>query len=181
MPVVAIRGAWASRCCAACWTSEIPPNSQGQDGPSPTLTPLGHLLKMIDATRSRDIDEIYSSVSAFTVFNRSHRTIVFNESHSPARHRSNMAHELAHALLMHHAERSGVGEAQELLHEKEATWLGGVLMLTADQAHQIVTCNLPDTTATHLFCVSPEMLRYRLNVTGAAKLARGRNLPATAA
>ena len=39
--------------------------------------------------------------SAVTVFDGSARVIVHNDTHSPGRQRSNLAHELAHALLGH--------------------------------------------------------------------------------
>src|SRR2546425_294346 len=39
--------------------------------------------------------------SALTVFHGTRRLIVHNDAHSPARQRSDLAHELAHALLIH--------------------------------------------------------------------------------
>lgn len=115
------------------------------------------------------VAEIYSKVSAFTIFNRSHRTIVYNEEHLAPRHRSNLAHELSHALLQHPARNSGLLPEQEKLHEEEARWMGGVLMLTAKQAWRIASERMPHSAAEAQFLVSPEMLRYRLNVTGATR------------
>lgn len=118
------------------------------------------------------VDEIYKKVSAMTIFEGTHRAIVFNEEHSPHRHRSNMAHELAHALLQHPPSNRGLAPQQEKLHESEAAHLGGVLMLSALQARQIAVERLSTTDASERFHVSPEMLRYRLNVTGAMRLAQ---------
>src|SRR3954462_14490223 len=42
-----------------------------------------------------------SVFSASTIFHRRRRWIVHNDSHAPVRQRSNLAHELAHALLQH--------------------------------------------------------------------------------
>ena len=42
-----------------------------------------------------------SSFSAVTVFRGSHRMIVHNDSHVPGRQKSDVSHELSHALLLH--------------------------------------------------------------------------------
>lgn len=115
------------------------------------------------------IEETYRSVSAFTVFEGRRRTIVFNDEHSHARHRSDLAHELAHALLHHPPLGSGISAEEEDHHEQEAGWMGGVLMLTATQARFIAQTSLPKETAMETYGLSPEMLRYRLNVTGAGR------------
>lgn len=115
------------------------------------------------------VEQIYGSVSAMTAFEGTQRSIIYNEEHSPLRHRSNMAHELAHALLQHPPDNCSLAPEQVKLHEAEAVHLGGVLMLSAQQARQIATHCLSVNEATVRFLVSPEMLRYRLNVTGARR------------
>lgn len=82
-----------------------------------------------------------------------------------------MAHELAHALLQHPPDNCGLAPEQVKLHEAEAAHLGGVLMLSAQQARQIATQRLSVEEASSRFHVSLEMLRYRLNVTGANRVA----------
>jgi len=138
--------------------------------------PVWSLAQFLDSSgESRlngQVDEIYRKVSAMTIFDGPRRAIVFNEEHSPHRHRSNMAHELAHALLQHPPSSYGIDPQQEKLHEEEAAHLGGVLMLSAMQARQIVVQRLSANDASERFHVSPEMLRYRLNVTGAMRLAQ---------
>lgn len=42
-----------------------------------------------------------SSFSEVTVFRGIHRVIVHNDSHHPGRQKSNVSHELSHALLLH--------------------------------------------------------------------------------
>lgn len=123
------------------------------------------------AANDENVDEVYQKVSAFTVFRNSHRTIVYNDRHTPPRHRSNMAHELSHALLHHPPLGSGLPATQEEMHEQEAAWMGGVLMLTRSQAMHIARLKLPWTEAMRRFGISQQMLRFRMNVTGAAKLA----------
>lgn len=119
-----------------------------------------------------DVEEIYYKVSAFTYFEGNKRVIVYNDEHGPARHRSNLAHELAHALLLHPPRGSGIPLDQEELHEEEAAWMGGVLMLTTPQAYLIARSRQSKEDSMGQFGVSQEMLRYRLNVTGAAKAGR---------
>ena len=87
------------------------------------------------------------------------------------RHRSNMAHELAHALLQHPPLGSGCEVETEKGNEAEAAWMSGVLMLTSNQARSIAARRLKWSIAQDAYQLSAEMLRFRMNVTGAAKLA----------
>ena len=109
------------------------------------------------------------------MFRGSHRLIVNNDGHSPARQASNLAHELAHALLMHQPspaldERGCRAVDDEI--EEEANWLGGVLLVPAPAALRIVRQGLSEQHAAGLYGVSADMLRWRLNMTGARR--RGR-------
>ncbi len=112
--------------------------------------------------------ETYRKVSAFTLFEGRRRTIVYNEKHSLARHRSDLGHELAHALL-HHPPEGTSPPAIERLHEAEAAWLGGVLLLTDLQAARIAKWAVPYDAAMARYGISREMLVYRMRVTGALK------------
>ena len=97
--------------------------------------------------------------------------IVYNDEHALPRHRSNLAHEFAHALLQHPARDSGIGTQAEEENEAEAAWLSGVILLPAHQARHIAGTRMSREAAERQFEISSEMLRYRLNVTGAAKMA----------
>lgn len=133
---------------------------------------LSRYVELAGLNRSAlHLDEIYGHVSALTYFVGSHRTILFNDEHPPPRHRSDMAHELAHALLGHPPDDAGLSSSQHKLHEKEAAWLSGVMMLTASQARTIVDSGWSLSKALDHYLLSPEMLRFRMNVTGAAKRA----------
>lgn len=131
-----------------------------------------HLGPFGQRADAKHIEEIYRKVSAFTYFAGRRRCIVYNDSHSVPRHRSNIAHELAHALLHHPPEAHNDSDDRTRLHEVEAAWLGGVLMLTREQAFYIATSRLAYDDAAARFGVSREMLTYRLNVTGALRYAR---------
>lgn len=135
------------------------------------VRPFAAYVEAAGAANDANVGEIYQKISAFTVFRNSHRTIVYNERHTPPRHRSNMAHELSHALLHHPALGSGLPASQEEIHEQEAAWMGGVLMLTRPQAMHLARAKLPWTEAMQRFEISQQMLRFRMNVTGAARLA----------
>ena len=137
--------------------------------------PVWSLSQMLVAARESrgcvNVSEVYRKVSAFTFFEGSRRRVVYNEEHGHARHRSNLAHEFAHALLQHPPEDSGLSCEVEEANETEAAWLGGVIMLPAHQARHIAAIGMRRDDAATRFGISPEMLRFRLNVTGAAKMA----------
>jgi hypothetical protein len=134
--------------------------------------PLSRCLTHSGASRDDpSVVEIYNKTSAVTTFDGPKRTIFYNEEHPTVRHRSNMAHELAHALLQHPPRDSGIAFDAEEENEAEASWMGGVLMLTASQARRIAVTGMPWPTAQVTYQVSAEMLRFRMNVTGAAKMA----------
>lgn len=132
---------------------------------------LSRYVRAAGARRSDpQVQEIYLRVSAVTFYDSHRRTILYNEEHIAARHRSNLAHEIAHALLQHPAQGSGISDEEEQMNEAEAAWMGGVLMLAASQARYITTQRLARAAVLTDFKISPEMLRYRLNVTGASRM-----------
>ena len=119
--------------------------------------------------------------SALTVFDRHRRVIVHNDSHSPARQNSNLAHELAHGLLLHEPapalnRLTGCRDWNDT-NEAEAAWLGGVLLVTNDMALAVARGRFTKWEALERFGISEDMLRWRLAVTGAIKrVARERAL-----
>lgn len=120
---------------------------------------------------SECVSEIYKKTSAVTWFHRRRRHVLYNERHSAPRHRSNLAHEFAHALLGHPPEVELSREQLRLI-EDEAKWLGGVLMLSTTEAHRVVICGLPYQDVIDRHRLSKEMLIYRINVSGAGKRRR---------
>jgi Zn-dependent peptidase ImmA (M78 family) len=111
--------------------------------------------------------------SAVTVFRGHQRRIVHNDSHHPTRQNSNLAHELAHALLQHPPtpalDDKGCREWNQDI-EDEAAWLGGALLLTEPATIAIAKgrWSSRDEACEH-FGVSRPMLQFRLNATGAIK------------
>lgn len=78
-----------------------------------------------------------SRFSGVTVFVGTERIIVYNDAHAPGRQASDVAHEIAHGLLLHppapaldgHGCRNWDGDR-----EKEANWLSGALLVSEEAA-----------------------------------------------
>ena len=108
--------------------------------------------------------------SAVTVFAGRRRGIVHNDTHSPERQNSNLAHELAHGLLLHPPTPAfgdtGCRNWDEDI-EDEANWLGGVLLVTEAATLDIARKKLPIRVAAEDYVVSEQMLQWRMNMTGA--------------
>lgn len=110
--------------------------------------------------------------SAVTVFRGPSRLIVFNDSHSPGRQASDLAHELAHALLQHppHSAFDEYGcRIWAADCEDEANWLAGALLVSDAAALSIVRRRLPLAQAAIEYGVSAKMMQFRLNVTAAVR------------
>jgi Zn-dependent peptidase ImmA (M78 family) len=124
------------------------------------------------------VDTHREAFSAITVFNRRRRCIVHNHRHSPARQRSNIAHELAHALLMHPPHPptcSAGGRVYERELEEEASWLGPVLLVSNDGARWAMAKGLSLFAAAEHFGVSEELMEFRLRMSGARRIHRRRS------
>lgn len=117
--------------------------------------------------------------SGVTVFRGSARLIVFNDSHSPGRRASDLAHELAHALLQHPPrpalDGSGCRDWDAEL-EEEAAWLAGALLVSDEAAIAVARSGMATADAAKKYSVSPKMMLFRLNVSGAqARVERARS------
>jgi Zn-dependent peptidase ImmA (M78 family) len=110
--------------------------------------------------------------SAVTVFAGSRRTIVHNDAHAPTRQHSNLTHELAHGLLLHPPtpalDNIGCRHWDQDI-EDQASWLGGALLVPEPAAMAIAKGRWTIESAAQHFAVSPAMIRFRLNATGATR------------
>jgi len=108
--------------------------------------------------------------SAVTIFSGYKRLIVVNDAHSRARQASSIAHELGHSLLWHDpapaldANATREWNAQQ---EDEAQWLAGALLISEEAALTIARSKLSLAAAATSYGVSVDMIRGRVNVTGA--------------
>jgi Zn-dependent peptidase ImmA (M78 family) len=111
--------------------------------------------------------------SALTLFAEAQRLIVYNDAHAKTRQASDLAHELAHALLLHPAQSfvlDGFGCREwPAESEAEADWLGGALLVPDEAAVHVVRSKLSVAEAARVYGISEQMMRWRLNVTGAYK------------
>lgn len=118
--------------------------------------------------------------SAVTVFRGTRRTIWHNDGHVPGRQSSNIAHELAHGLLLHPPGPAlGQDGAREwdAEAEAEASWLGGALLISDEAAFHIAATGMDRTEAASRYGVSTRLVDFRLNVTAAMlRVARARRL-----
>jgi hypothetical protein len=98
--------------------------------------------------------------------------IVHNDGHGIKRQASNLAHELAHALLLHSAHSiSGPDGARVYCPEieEEANWLGPALLISEAAALHIIRRGYSLDAASDIYRTSVEVIRMRLNVCGAWK------------
>jgi Zn-dependent peptidase ImmA (M78 family) len=124
-----------------------------------------------------------SAFSAITVFHGRRRLIVHNDVHAPGRRNSNVTHELAHGLLLHPPtpalDDRGCRHWNQSV-EDEANWLAGVLLVPERAALSVARGRRMPEEAAEDFGVSAQMMRWRLNATGAHKRAqRGRGRSAS--
>lgn len=125
------------------------------------------------------------ALSALTVFHGYKRLIVVNDSHAHGRQASNVAHELAHSLLWHEPTPAFDGDGARHWNaeqEEEAQWLAAALLIAEEAALSIVRRGLTLEEAAELYGTSIDMVRGRINVTGArrrAELAARRHLRRT--
>jgi len=116
--------------------------------------------------------------SAVTVFDGPRRAIVYNDAYSRGRQHSDIAHECAHGLLLHPPRPAFDGAGCRNWdddEEDEANWLGAALLITEEAALHVIRHEINLNQAAHYYGVSRQLLRWRINVTGAVKrVARSR-------
>lgn len=115
--------------------------------------------------------------SAMTVFRGPRRLIVHNDAHAPTRQRSNLAHELAHALLLHPPHPPFCEDGQRVYDrvlESEAGWLGPVLLVPNEAARWAAARELTEQHAAQHYGVSVDLMRFRLRMSGATRIAQYR-------
>ena len=136
------------------------------------LVPLSALKKDAPTVVRHFSQQASGAFSAMTMFYGTRRAILYNDSHSPGRQASDIAHELSHALLQHPPEvaidhRGRRNWNQNL--EDEATWLAGALLISDEAAIEIATIQMSTDVAAVAYGVSEQMIVWRLNVTAAVQ------------
>ncbi len=135
------------------------------------IVPLSDFQKEYPAIERRLSTIDPSAFSAATVpCGLTRRIIVHNDSHDRRRQRSNISHEIAHVLLGHPftlpIDTSGCRNMDRDI-EDEATWLGGVILISDEAAIHIVRTAMDTITACRTYDVSAPLLQMRINASGA--------------
>lgn len=115
----------------------------------------------------------YQEWSGFTLRYNDRHLIVANSAQSARRQNSVVMHELAHIILGHELV-SGVVTASEYFiprtygqdQEDEAAWLGGTLLLPRSALLWMRSRRMPEHEAASYFLVSPELLKWRIRMSG---------------
>lgn len=113
--------------------------------------------------------------SAVTLFDGTKAFIVQSSFTSKKRQASDLAHELAHILLRHDPANISWSDGQrhfDPVAEAEANWLGPALLISEESALRIAFQRLSLSQASDLFNVTEDVVRMRLNVTGAHRRSR---------
>jgi Zn-dependent peptidase ImmA (M78 family) len=114
-----------------------------------------------------------AAVSALTVMRGTARVVVYNDVHSPGRIANSITHEISHGVLLHPAspalDHRGCRLWDKAI-EEEATFLAGALLVPAKAAWGIAKQRKPVTVAADEYGCSEELIRWRINVTGAGRL-----------
>jgi hypothetical protein len=98
------------------------------------------------------------------------RVIIYNHTHSPGRQNSNIAHEIAHLALGHEFTLPIDTTGSRIIDrdiEEEANWLGPTILISNEAALHILREEIDALTACGLYGVSAEVLRMRINASGA--------------
>lgn len=115
-----------------------------------------------------------NNFSATTICHSMGWKILHNDAHPAGRQTSNLMHELAHCILMHKPlplfQASGA-RVYDATQEEEANWLGPALIVSDEAAMSIVRLGLSISEAASLYNASVDVVRMRINVTGAMKRA----------
>ena len=117
-----------------------------------------------------EADKRAFSASLLLVGNR--RIILLNDGHSPGRRNSDLAHEVAHALLAHPPtqpfDHAGCRNFDKDM-EAEANCLAGYILIPNEAAQKIIWSDRDFEVICDEYGVSRQMLEYRLNTSGARK------------
>ena len=126
-----------------------------------------------------DAEALLSASGGFSAIllsvGRGSRIVIHDDSHSPARQNSDLAHELGHVLLVHPPEivcLGDLGRESDSLIEAEAAYLGGCLLIPNEAAHRLAALRVDVGSAARRYGVSEDMIWYLLRVSGALRRSR---------
>ena len=122
------------------------------------------------------LEEEVDDWSALTVSGPASTLLIYNPTNSPGRRSNDIAHELAHLLLEHTPsalmfapDGTWTIRSYDNQQEEEASWLSGCLLLPRKALLNIAKRRLPESQAEEEYCVSRQLFRYRMDVTGVSR------------
>jgi Zn-dependent peptidase ImmA (M78 family) len=115
--------------------------------------------------------EEQAAFSGFVLCIGHRRAIVYNDAHATVRQRSDLAHELAHALLLHQPHAAMGGLVYDRGQEEQASWLGGVLLVPDSACVELCRHGWALAAAAEQMGVSRQLMQWRLNMSGARQRA----------
>lgn len=131
---------------------------------------VGLSQETIDYLTSQQGDE-WSAVTVFSTIN----VIIINPHHSKRRIASTIMHELSHILRKHEPSKVYMNDLgitfrnHNPLHESEADWLAGTLLLPRDVLVHCYFKKLLIEEACEKYGVSESLFTYRMNMSGVQK------------
>jgi len=113
--------------------------------------------------------------SAVAIKGKGQWFIVHHDQHSPARQESDIMHEISHILCEHSSTSIDDLNGIPLLkynheQEEEAKWLGGCLQLPVEALTYCLFNDITPQMISEKYTASSEMVKYRLNVSGAQRI-----------
>lgn len=156
--------------------------------PLPAIHLANHLKIMVlvpvdiftDGTSTLSHLENSNEWSALTLISKKgNRLIIHNEKHSSARQESNIMHEIAHFICDHPFPENSALNQETIFsrhyneeQEMEAEWLGGCLQLPREALIWALRKKMSQSDIAQYFNASADMVRYRINSTGALQQIR---------
>lgn len=139
------------------------------------VLPLSALQEAAPAAVGQFSGSGSGAFSAMTVFMGRERTIVHNDSHGPARRASNVAHEIAHGLLLHEPrpalDGAGCRNWEDGI-EEQAQRLAGSLLIPRRAAFLAARAGESAASLGERYGVSEQMARWRMNLSGRRRTGR---------
>lgn len=124
---------------------------------------------------TRFASDRHAAFSAALVPDGSSRMIVENDHHTTVRRRANVTHEMAHLILEHDFIATILGpdgcRGGDKAIEEEASWFSGELLIPASAAVSMAKRGYTDDQVARKHQVSLEMARWRMNASGARRIA----------
>ena len=142
------------------------------------VMPLSDLREEAPLAAELFLNGSRGTFSGLTVFRGHQRMIVFNDAHVPGRQVSDIGHELAHGLLLHSPSPAIDGRGSRFWDrevEDEADWLSGAMLVPEEGALMVVSHGWSLAEGAEHYGVTEQMVRFRVNVTGAEKRVRRAN------